>query len=313
MLKPKEEPDEPLSRARRSHSSEVVISPSAVAITEWTVHDRADRLIALVVPGATPFDRQSVLKQYSEGAWTRFHPGTLIDANPTATKGWFRAGVLDNLFTRASRLSMPAMEKGLVAPWYPRGTGLWDLLWGLVAIEDWLVEEPLRSMIDQSFYLVHDVHKALWEVRFIAREQPTLDAADVFMGAVIRWLSGETLGEGDRKALAALGIDRLVAENERLGVLLFLFTLAYQNGLLERMVFVFDNLESALHPSERSTLRQLHVLLETGRRWARLGSPVGFLIGFTGSRSDLSLLGKLNSKLAEDVSAGLDWARRSVS
>ncbi len=305
--------DEPVGPKRRQ-SSEVMLSPSVTAITAWSIDDDPERLIAIVVPGATHFDRQEVIRQYAEGEWRRFHSGIVIDAAPPKTTEWLEGNVSTNFMERLRRLPMPPLTKDIMAPWYPR-EGDWELLWNLIAVEEFIVDEPLRQMIDKPYYLVHDVHRVIWEARFLAREHSSLHATEVLVTHFIRWITGEPLGDDGRKALAEIGINRLVSSPaERLDVTCFLLSLAYQNGLLERAVFFFDDLEHALQPSKRSALRQLRDLLDCGRRWARIGgSPLGILVGFTGTRTDLQLLAKYNAGLTHDVNAGLAWARRSLS
>ena len=269
----------------------------------------------MVVPGPTHFDRREVLKQYTEGEWKRFHSGIVIDASPSKTIEWLEGHVAANFMARVGLMPMPPVPEDILAKWYPRDTGTWEILWSLIAVEEFLVDDALRQMIDKSFYLVHDVHRLLWEARFLAREHDTLQAVEGFMVHFTRWLSGEPLDEEGQRVLSALGINRLVTNNsEKIDVMCFLLSLACQNGLLERVIFVFDDLEHALQPNKRSILRQFRDLLESGRRWARIGgSPLGFLIGFTGSRTDLSLLSKYDASLSRDVVAGLNWTRRSLS
>jgi hypothetical protein len=298
---------------KRRQSAEVELSPSVLALSSWTVSEDPDRLLTLVVPGPTHFNRQEVLRQYRDGEWRRFHSGIVIDDSKSTD--WLEGNVASSFLTRVRMLRMPPVSKDIMAKWYPRTSGAWELIWNLIAVEEFIVEEPLRQLIDKPFYLVHDVHRALWEARFLAREHLDLGPVQSFMLYFDRWLMGEPLGDEGRKALASLGIKRLITkDSERLDVACFLLSLACQNGLLERSVFLFDDLEHALQPNKRSMLRQLHDLLESGRRWARLGSnPLGILIGFTGSKADLQLLTKYNAALAEEVGAGLSWARRSLS
>ncbi len=311
MAKPKKDEDEAPVGKRRI-SSEVLLSPSMLSITTWTVSDEADRPIALVVPGKTHFDRQQVLKPYIEGDWRRFHSGVVIDNSKTTE--WIDGNIVQNLQVRLVHVRMPEMPKDAMAPWYPHPSGFWDILWGLVAVDEFIVEDSLRQLVDKPFYLVHDVHKALWEARFLARENPKLETAEEFMLHFTRWITGEPLGDAGRKTLHDLGIKRLVTPPERADVLCFLLSLACHNGLVKRAIFVFDDLEQALQPNKRAVLRQLRDLLECGRRWARLGgNPLGILIGFTGSRTDTQLLEKLNASLAAEVGTGLQWSRRSLS
>jgi hypothetical protein len=306
--------EEPVGPKRRQ-SAEVTLSPSVPAITAWTVDEDPGRLIAIVVPGATHFDRQEVIRQYAEGEWLRFHSGLVIDAKPPKTTEWLAGNVAGHFMDRIRLLSMPSIAKGVMAPWYPHVEGEWELLWNLIAVEEFIVDDPLRQMIDKPFYLVHDVHRMLWEARFLAREHSSLQPTEALMVHFTRWITGEPLGDEGRKALASIGINRLISSHtERLDVVCFLLSLACQNGLLERAIFLFDDLEHALQPNKRSVLRQLRDLLDCGRRWARIGgSPLGILIGFTGSRTDLQLLAKYNTVLMNDVTAGLAWARRTLS
>lgn len=293
-------------------SSEVALSPTIVAITSWTVSDDDDRPLALVVPGASRFDRQQVLRPYVEGEWRRFQSGIVIDTSkPT---GWLEGQVATDFLARIQRMPMPELPKEVMARWY-KPEPFWGLLWALTAVEEFVVNEAFRQILDKPFYLVHDVHKALWEARFLSREHDRLGPVEAFMTHFTRWISGEPLGDAGQRALADLGIRRLVTSaSERLDVLNFLLSLACQNGLLERAIFLFDDLEQALQPNKRAVLRQFRDLLQCGHRWAQLGgSPLGILIGFTGSRSDFQLLEQLHAPLAADVREGLRWAHQSLS
>lgn len=300
---------------KRRQSSEVVLPPSVLALSSWTVDDTPERPLAIVLPGPTHFDRQAVLKQYVYGDWRRFHSGIVIDADSTYSTEWLNGNLAESLLARIALLTMPVVSKEIMAKWHPVHTGTWEVLWSLVAVEEFIVEEPLRQLIDKQFYLVHDVHRILWEVRFLAREHPSLQPAERLMNTFTRWLTGDALSADDRKTLSDLGIKRLVQKDaEKFDVACFLLSLACQNGLLERAVFLFDDLEHALQPSKRSALRHVRDLLDCARRWSRLGSnPLGILIGFTGSTTDLRLLDKYNGQLAVDVRAGLAWTRRSLS
>ena len=300
---------------RRPQSSEVVLSPSIIALTAWTVEENTRRLPALVVPGPTHTDRQETLKQYVQGEWRRFHSGIAIDADPTRSTEWLNGDIPTNLMTRVRDLPMPPVTKDFMAKWYPH-EGPWELIWNLVAVEEFFVDEPMRTMVDKPFYLIHDVHRVLWEARFLARENDSLQAAEELVNHFIHWILGEPLGEEGCRSLESLGIKRHVSSpTEKLDVVCFLLCLACQNGLLERSIFFFDDLEHALQPNKRSLLRQLWDLIECTKRWARIGSggsPLGLLFGFTGSRTDLQTLTKLHPKLFVEVNAGLNWARKSV-
>lgn len=307
--------DDAVGPPKRRSSAEVELSPSVMALTTWTVEDDPERPLSIVLPGPSHFNRQEVLKQYRDGTWRRFHSGIVIDAMPPKSVEWLEGDIATNFLTRIRQLQMPPVSKEIMASWYPRATGIWELLWNLIAVEEFVVEEPLRQLIDKPFYLVHDVHRAIWEARFLAREHATLDATEGLMVIIDRWLMGEPLGDDGRRVLSTLGIKRLITKDaERLDVACFLLSLACQNGLLERSIFLFDDLEHALQPNRRSMLRQLRDLLDTGRRWARLGSnPLGVVLGFTGTQTDLQLLTKFNPTLGAEVREGLVRARKTLS
>lgn len=299
---------------KRRQSAEVELSPSVMALTTWTVDEDPERPLTIVLPGPSHFNRQEVLKQYRDGQWRRFHSGIVIDATEKSTE-WLDGNVAMNLLTRIRQLRMPPVSKDIMASWYPRATGVWELLWNLIAVEEFVVEDSLRQLIDKPFYLVHDVHRAIWEARFLAREHATLGATEDLLVILDRWLMGDPLGDDGRRVLSSLGIKRLITKDaERLDVACFLLSLACQNGLLERAIFLFDDLEHALQPNKRSMLRQLRDVLDAGRRWTRLGSnPLGVVLGFTGSQTDLQLLTKYNPTLATEVREGLIRARKTLS
>ena len=291
-------------------------APSVPVIMEWTFAAmELERPVALVLPGPSHVERQHVLRQYIAGIQRETPVGIVIDAEEGMTATGMQVGVAENFFGRLASMRMPALAKDTVAGWYlSKVGGPWELLWALIAAEEFLVDEPLRSRVDQSFYLVHDVHRAIWEARFLAREHASLDATERFVQATTAWISGQVLADEHRQALSSIGINRPVASTfEQLDVMFLLLSLAYHSGLIERAIFVFDDLEEALQPQKRAMLRQIRDLLACAKRWVSLGSPMGILLGFSGSRQDMELLSKYNMSLAVEVSSGLDWTRRTVA
>ncbi len=285
------------------------LPPSVAALTSWTVRADPNGPFAIVIPGATHSDRHEVLKPYLAGEWRRFHAGVVIDVTPAKSTGWLDGDVAGNLLERVRLMRMPPVAKGVLAPWCPH-TGVWELLWNLVAVEEFVVEDPLRQMIDKPFYLAHDIHRALWEARFVAREHDTLQPVKAFLRHFCQWINGEPLGDDSRAVLAGIGIHRRITSNlEKLDVIGFLLALAGQMRLLERAIFLIDDLERALVPNKRFLLGQLRDMLSSGRRWTQFGvNPLGILLGFTGSQTDMKLLGKHQATLATEVGAGLNWA-----
>lgn len=298
-------------KARRTKSAEASLAPSLVSIIDWTLAPAEGRPVSVVLPG--PQGRKEMVAHYSGGEWIKTQQGISLDT--IAAADWLEIGVAASFLNRAARFVMPPESKQRTAPWFPHLAGVWEVLWALVAVEEFVIEEPLRSMVDQSFYLLHDMFKALWEARFLARENADLGVAEDFVQTLLRWLANATLTQKDVETLSSIGIRRSVTTDvERLDLICFLFTLAQQNALLSRAVLLFDDLESALGPEKKVLLKGLFELLETLRRWMRIGEcPVGILIGFTGTRADLNILRKRSPKLAAEVESGVACARRALS
>lgn len=251
------------------------------------------RPAALVVPGLHQ-ERQAAFR--SLGSWRE--PDVIVDTSCFRMDQWTREPVVPHVTDRLSALSVPSQE-------FPRSEDVWELLWALVAVEDFLIDEPLRSMVDQKFYLVHDVYRLIWEIRFVSHETSDLKPAKQLMGTFLRWLEGTLLPE-DRQRLMALGIQRAIQEQERADVLLFLTTLAAQNVIVSRIVLGFEGLNDILMPKERPKLKQFHGFLRALSRWGQMGCPVRAVIGF--DLEDIPRLRRLHPKLADDIQAGSVWA-----
>jgi hypothetical protein len=124
-------------------------------------------------------------------------------------------------------------------------------------------------------------------------------------------MTGGELSDEDVSTLEEIGVRRRVTlDAERIDILLFLVTLAAQNGIINRMTLCFDGLEQALQSNRRALLRELDTFLATMDRWVGFShAPIGVMIGFNASARDLSQLRKLNPKLAERIEAGLVWTK----
>lgn len=241
---------------------------------------------------------------------TAFQTGAVNDLSGDPTRGWLGGSVLENFTARVAAVRIPedCMTKKLSPILANDGRATWELLWGLVYCPDFLVEEPLHTMVDKSFYLVHSVYRAIWEARFVLRETGNSDKLMQIVASLTQWLQGYGLMETDIKVLTEIGIHKRVeSDREKTDVLLFLLTLAAQNGLMSRAVFAFNGIDRALRPDSRSLLRQLDAFLGDLDRWVKLGAPVGAVLGIDTSRGGVSTLRKLNPKLAARIVTGLEW------
>ena len=267
----------------------------ALSLTPLAGHILSDQLpVALTVPGMLS---QRLAAFQKLGGWAE--PDVIVDTKRLALDRWTEEGVVPHFTNRLSTLSVPfGAHDDLTAT-----DEVWELLWALVAVEDFIIDEPLRTMVDQKFYLVHDVYRFLWEVRFVSHET-SLKAAKKLIGTFLRWLDDD-LTSGDIEVLGKLSIERRVLEQERADVLCFLTTLAAQNAIVSRIVLGFEGLNDILTAKERSKLRQLHGFLRTLTRWGGLGCPVRLLIGF--DFGEITRLHNLHPKLASDIQAGSVW------
>lgn len=293
---------------RRRRVVEAVQIPPVEPFLEWTLgFHHMDRSSMRVVPGASPQDRVLFFQRYMDPQWERFRPGAI--ENVVDTQGWLDPiiGVLGDFTRRVENLQVP------LDGWpKDREPGPWQLLVGLLDVEEFVVEEPLRAMVDQDFYLVHTIYRALWEARFMIREETVpLTRVKEFTDALERFITRAAFSQADYQALLPVVPRRLVdSDHEAMDMLLFLLTLAAQNGVINRALFAFDGLEKILKPECRSELRQLDSFLGDVDRWvSKRGCPVGIAIGFDATRANLNLLKRLNPKLYTRIDAGLGWTR----
>lgn len=271
--------------SRRKAAPEPVL-PDPERVLLWLA-GHGDDDVYLTVPGGSPQARAGFYNAIDCGTWT------VERSNPRA---WLTEGPLDDLTRRIGRLEP-----------LTGGTGDWAWLRALAATKDFLIEEPLRTMVDNQVYLIHDAMLILLALRFAILEGQ--DDPDLLFRAFIQWLRGEGLEPEQRRLLHATGITKLVTGFAgRVDLLFFLLALAFMNDVLDRTVFVFDDLEGACSPGSPVFLRELHSILGLATRWSRATDfPGTFLLGFDPRRQ--ALLRRLAPKFAEDVQVSMEWAK----
>jgi hypothetical protein len=285
--------------------------PPVEPVIKWTLrfHDEGKRPAMLVVPGDTAHDRLSWYRKYLSEEWASFRPETVEDVIGDPAREWVNQTVLANVTARLASAEVPHEARRDLPKWFPPPFSGWEFLWALAASPTFLVEEPLRTMVDQPYYLFHEMYRVLWELRFRLRENKEFEPSLQFFQAMVRWMTGSHLSASDQAMLEAAGVTRRVnTDQERLDVLFFLITLAEHNALLNRYVLCFDGLERALRPEKRGLLREMATFITTLDRWIRMAqTPVGVLIGMDTSPRQLASLRRMNAKLADEVEAGLAW------
>jgi len=175
----------------------------------------------------------------------------------------------------------------------------WQVLRGLLVHSEFVVEEPLRSMVDQEQGAIAQAFKAILEARFLvseAREQVEESQAE----ALTRWMRGVPLEPWHRPLFERAGVEHQPTEREKFDLACFVLTLGFQNDLVGPQVFAVDGLEKAAEeaPSRRKKLfKDLQETLASLDHWAGLGCPTGVVLGVNGPLKKFSP--KLRRMLSE--------------
>jgi hypothetical protein len=301
----------PRPRTRSRPIPKLNVRPATVEdLLRWVADFTEERpRPACVVLAGKPHERRAFMAQFASTQFAAFQQGALDEISGPTTLTWLSEGLAKNVTARVCQARLPLDCRDAMPPWFPPEPAVWELLWGLVAREDLLVDEPLRSMLDQDFFLIYDVYRALWEARFLAKENVNLGPAQDFVKTMTRWMTSLLTPE-DEKRLQAIGITRTISADQRLDVLCFLLTLASQNALLSRVIFFIDGLERATE-NDKPVLRELFRFLAAIERWVAIGPcPVGVVIGHTAEHDDLHTLREIDDRLACKVIDGLSWVRQ---
>jgi len=171
----------------------------------------------------------------------------------------------------------------------------WDLLWGFVARTSFVVEEPLRGMINRR--PLADMYRVLVEARFEAQEKKDWGHTSETLSSVGRWIEGDPKPTGIAQTV--------LPEAARFEMAFFLLTLASQNGLLGNTFLILDGLERAT-PEDAAAL---HHMLSTLSRWVEVGCPLRLILGWDAKSKNA--LRKLHPRLYLQVREGLRWAKSS--
>ena len=267
-------------------------TPIEQTLTRWEAELLFPDCPAIVaVPGRTTEEVSALLSAYARSRVSCMRPtGVLIgpEKNPS---GWIDEGPSRNLARRVEAHS--------------------GMLRELAGVDNLIVEEPPRSLLDASENIVADAHSLLWEGRFLLKEGHP--EADSFFAAVGRWTLSLPLSAEDRRWLDTADVRRRkVRDWERLDITCLYTTLAAQNDLLSRMVLMLDGLDVAVVSGNTEALRQLSMALDSIAHWNKaVGCPIGLILGFP---DDISLerLKSLSPSLHHHVKRGLAWGH-SVS
>ena len=169
------------------------------------------------------------LSQYL--AWSQMHPGAIDDVFGYAIRSWVRESLWESLLDRV-RVAKPAFTERLPA-WFPPEPEVWELLWGIGSVSEFVVEEPLRAIVDQKAYLAHEFYRLLWEVRFLVRENLNLSKAQSLVQNITKWAFGE--GPPDRGFFSDYNVPVLdLTLSQRYDLLWMLLTVHDRDGWVVR-------------------------------------------------------------------------------
>jgi len=145
--------------------------------------------------------------------------------------------------------------------------------------QNFVIDEPLKTMVDQKFYLISDLFRVILEARFQVAEG---EDASVLVTAITRWILDLKFAPKHEKLFEAAGVSRRVTQTEQLDLVFFLAALAFQSGVIERLTLALDRVEMAATAGlkdRRILLKELDEVAFGATRWEKLGSPIGILVG----------------------------------
>lgn len=146
----------------------------------------------------------------------------------------------------------------------------WDLLWCLVAIPHTAISASLLDVVRKDQRLIK-LHDAFEELRFESSEPRILIRIEEGIQKFVRSISSK--------------------KRDRLSALLFLATLAYENGLLEPLIIYLD---------AKDTTNGLLEILQACKAWEPYGSPLKLLVGCEEHARFIPVLHK-------HLNEGLEW------
>lgn len=264
----------------------------------------------LVVSGV---NRDRVYQRFQFEEWMFDEPGVVNDICGPATNAWVGEGLVKHFTNRIQGLQIPPEYRNkstFMLPLPEPKSVQWEVLWGLIACSFLVVEDPLDQLVDKRFSLLSDAHRMILEARFEVLEKKGESVLQNAIQTTGKWIEGHrfaTLTDSEKAFLQRAQVSQAVTEAERFEVILFILSLARQNGVVGGIVLALDGLEEVV---DKGRAEELFKLLEITERWTKLGSPLGILLGWRGTKDDCRRLTKLHPRLAKRVLQADAWIRR---
>ncbi len=289
----------PQARKRSGTMMRVTTVESVDPLIRWGETFLASDRPAMQVLLGPMSSRDQLLRQYISGQEQQYRPGSV----DVVVSEFGDDGVLGAFTEVLERLVIPQECRQVGFRVDPPWGQPWELLWSVICVEQVFLDEPFRSMVDQSGYMVSDVFQAIMEARALTMEGKS---APSLVEKIIRWVTGRASTQ-DISALTNLGLTRnFDLRYQFFDALCFLLVLANQQGVLSRLTLTLEGIEEAIYKRDKALLNDLFILLQAVERWTRLGSfPLGILIGWDGSGT--ASLKKLHPPLLRMLEKGLSW------
>lgn len=259
-------------------------------VLQWGMRlDQSMRPTLLTLP-AEKMQRWDLYSEWSQGV------GGVVDASSRLT-----GNTVEDVTAKVRSSTLP---RGLDLPvWLPPEKGVWEILWGLVGTKEFVIEEPLRTIVDRGEYLAHDFYRLLWEARFLAEESLNLGKAQDLLRGLTGWAF-----ESPGNSLERFGVKSAVQwSSQSYDLVCMVLALAAQNRLISHYVFTFESLDELM--GNEAALKDFERFLSSVEHWVRLGScPIGVLIGFEATDDDMDRLTEKSPEIARRVEQSLAWS-----
>lgn len=226
-------------------------------LVEWVGNLSHNSKAYQVIPGD---NRESNLKYLQSK-----YPFRAIVRAPTKDT----TDLVDPLFQLLRDKKIVSSVRGLL-DFEPPSTLEWDLIWCLIAIPHTSISSDLLDIASKNAKLV-DLYKSIEELRNEYFERRVLISVE----------------EGIQRLVSSIGSKR----RDRLNAMLFMTTMASENGLLDPFLVYLDT---------GSTTSGMLEVLQTLKTWELYGNPMKLLIGCEEHAKFIPMLHK-------HLSEGLEW------
>lgn len=266
------------------------------------------------------FRRVGAMSPLSEWVEADEHPSSWFVVVP----GPYKDVAFDLLDKQSSRdlhsLRLPRLKSDVVALTYNIQTGPTHQKIPLVQLflqgDSFVARDELLTLVDQRSSFVSDLYRVLIQGRLaLADPYETPDPRTIVRTAIAHWIDGGWRGGREGRThvwdpvtkilplvewefLERAKVSHVVGPVDYMDVILFLLTLARQNGMVHQELVLLNNLECLEGKAEAEDLYRFISAVE---HWGPLGSPLRVLLGWRGDADDVQRLRELHPRLLAKV------------